>query len=135
MIAADSSVLIDWMRGAHTPQTRCIDRLELPGDLIIGDLIFAEIMQGARDEAQAVRYEAMLMRFRWVRMADREVARQAAAMRRVMRAAGYTPRGVVDLLVGAFCIGAGVTLLARDRDFDAMERHCGLRIERGLPDA
>jgi hypothetical protein len=36
----------------------------------------------------------------------------------------------VDLLIGTYCIWEDAELLHRDRDFDAMEQHLGLRVLR-----
>lgn len=52
----------------------------------------------------------------------------AAARYRALRALGVTIAKTADLIIASFCIAHGHSLLHRDRDFDAFERHCGLRV-------
>jgi predicted nucleic acid-binding protein len=47
-----------------------------------------------------------------------------------LRAAGTTVRSALDVLLAAFCIQAGHTLLHADRDFDAFEATQGLQAWR-----
>jgi hypothetical protein len=63
-------------------------------------------------------------------MVGREIALQAANHYRALRAAGVTVRKTVDVLIGTFCIVSGLPLLHRDRDFDPIEAHLGLRVWR-----
>ncbi len=46
MILVDSSVWIDYFRGADTAQVRKLDSLLGTEPLAIGDLILAEVLQG-----------------------------------------------------------------------------------------
>ena len=41
---------------------------------------------------------------------------------------GHTVRQTIDCLVATFCLEAGHWLLHRDRDFDPLEQHLGLRV-------
>lgn len=133
MIVLDTSVVVAWLRGLDTLQTRLLVATRRARTLVVGDLVLAEVLQGARDDAHAAVLEGRLGRFRAARMVDAASAARAAWMYRTLRAAGTTPRGLVDLLIAAYCIGAGLPLLHADRDFDAVERHCGLRVARGRP--
>ena len=56
------------------------------------------------------------------------MAVQAAADYRALRARGITVRKTIDMLIGAFCLRHRHTLLHRDRDFDPMQTHLGLRV-------
>lgn len=46
MILVDTSVWIDYFRGAATPQTERLDSLLGSEPLAIGDLILTEVLQG-----------------------------------------------------------------------------------------
>ena len=46
MILVDSSVWIDYFRGADTAQVRKLDSLLGTEPLVIGDLVLAEVLQG-----------------------------------------------------------------------------------------
>jgi predicted nucleic acid-binding protein len=98
-------------------------------EVLVGDLILCEMLQGARSERAANALELKLRRqCELVAMSDPNLAVEAAANRRFLRSKGVTVRKTIDLLVGTFCIVHGHTLLHSDRDYDPMERHLGLKV-------
>ena len=103
--------------------------LHTAGDqVLVGELVALELLQGARDDVHAARIRRNLSRFASARMVDRELADQAARNYRVLRQLGITVRKTVDLIIGTFCIEGGHLLLQQDRDFEPMARHLGLRL-------
>lgn len=56
-----------------------------------------------------------------------DVAVEAAKNDRKLRTLGVTVRGTIDVVLATRCIVSGHQLLHSDRDFDAFERHLGLR--------
>ena len=48
MALVDSSVWIDYFNGAITPQINHLDRMLGVEEIVIGDLILAEVLQGFR---------------------------------------------------------------------------------------
>jgi predicted nucleic acid-binding protein len=100
-------------------------------EILVGDLIMTEVLQGARDEAHAARIERGLRAFGVVRMLDDALAVQAARHYRALRTRGITVRKTIDLLIATFCIARGHTLLHDDRDFAPMADHLGLRVLGG----
>ena len=127
MIVVDSSVLIAWTRDEVTAKTAILERTH-GGDVILGDLVFAEMVQGAPHGRGLQRLLGLLDHFRPALMTERSTALLAADIRHRLRLVGHTPRGTIELLIGAWCIEAGLPLLADDRDFVAMAQHCGLRL-------
>lgn len=130
MIVVDSSV---WIAGLRNQKGRAVLRLlELAGrePLIVGDLVMAEVLQGARDDIHAARIERNLRQHAVEPMVTDRIAVKAACNYRTMRAAGITIRKTIDLLIGTFCIERGYRLLHDDRDFDPMERLLGLAVVR-----
>jgi predicted nucleic acid-binding protein len=128
VIVVDSSV---WIANLRDSETEMVRRLrELPDDeqIIVGDVVLLEILQGARDDLQAVRIENGLRRFDVVPMLDGALAVRAAANYRLLRSRGITVRKTVDLIIGTFCIERDHRLLHDDRDFDPMVAHLGLRL-------
>lgn len=99
-----------------------------PNDIVVGDLVLLECLQGARDEAHAARIEAALRVFQIEAMLDAGLATDAARQYRVLRAVGMTPRKTIDLIIGAFCIKNDYRLLHQDRDFEPMVTHLGLQV-------
>jgi len=129
MIVADTSVWIDFSRGLVTPTTMRLAELLRNKDLLVGDLILCEMLQGARSERDANALELKVRRqCDLVTMSDPNLAAEAAANRRFLRGKGITVRKTIDLLIGTFCIVHGHTLLHSDRDYDPMEQYLDLKV-------
>ena len=96
--------------------------------VLVGDLILLEVLQGARSEGHAARIERDLRRFPVVPMLDDKLAVQAARNYRDLRVLGITIRKTTDVIIGTFCIAGGHSLLHDDRDFNPMVKHLGLQI-------
>ena len=126
MIVVDSSVWIDLLRDADTPQVVRLNALLESELLLFGDLVLCEVLRGARNEGDAVRISERLSVLTPVNMVGVEVAESAALNYRKLRARGVTIRNTVDLLIGTFCIANGHQLLHSDRDFKPMVEHLGL---------
>lgn len=127
MILVDSSVWIDYLHNTPTaPVTRLRDLVGRE-ELLVGDLILCEVLQGVGSAAQARQIEAALREFELVSLSDPELAVTAAANYRFLRSRGVTVRTTVDLIIGTFCIERGHLLLHSDRDFEPMERFLGLQ--------
>ena len=128
MIVVDSSVWIAHFRNDATPQVAKLRSLQNPNDVIVGDLVLLECLQGARDDAHAARIEAALRAFQLEEMLDASLAAEAARNYRRLRAIGLTPRKTIDVIIGTYCIVNSHQLLHQDSDFDALEKHLGLRV-------
>jgi hypothetical protein len=128
VIAVDSSTWIGHFRRGESNSIRVLRSLFGETELLVGDIVLLEILQGARDEAHAVRIARELNAFNIVRMLDEEIAVQAAHNYRALRGKGVTIRKTVDLIIGTFCIEHGHTLLHDDRDFEPMRMHLGLQV-------
>jgi len=124
----DSSVLIAELRGQTSNAVQILRAAILQQNVVIGDLILLEILQGARDEQHAVLLQAQLLRFPIVEMMNASVAIEAARNFRALRARGIAVRKTIDLIIGTYCILSGHALLQQDRDFSAMAEHLGLRL-------
>ena len=128
MIVVDSSVWIAHLRDLLSGPVRMLRGLRSARQILVGDLVLAEILQGARDDRHGAMVEAEMRRFQVAQMVDGRIAVQAARNYRLLRQRGHTVRGTVDLLVGTFCIENGHFLLQQDRDFAPMAAHLGLQI-------
>jgi predicted nucleic acid-binding protein len=128
VILVDSSVWIAHLRGQRTPAAAKLEELVTREPILVGDLILLEILQGARDEANAARIERLLRRFTLVPLLDADLAPIAARNVRSLRKLGVTVRKTADIIIGSFCIENDFLLLHQDRDFDPMEKHLGLRV-------
>jgi predicted nucleic acid-binding protein len=87
-------------------------------ELLLGDLILAEMLQGIRDHELA-RVEAAFSAYRVVSLVGEAIARQSAANYRQLRQQGITVRKTADCLIATWCIRHSVPLLHADRDFSS----------------
>ena len=127
MILVDSSVWIDHLRNTATPSVLRLRALIPQGQILVGDLILCEVLQGLKSETEAIFVEATLRKFAMASLLDPGLAIVAAANYRRLRRLGITVRKTIDVIIGTFCIERGHVLLHSDRDFAPMERLLGLR--------
>ncbi len=130
MIVVDSSVWIARFRGAVNVAARKLQILE-EGDtdeILIGDIVMVEVLQGARNEAHAAFIEQRLRTFHVAAVLDAELAVIVARNFRFLRGRGVTIRKTADLIIATFCIERGHTLLHDDRDFHAVAQHLPLTV-------
>lgn len=128
MILVDSSVWIDYFRGAITGQTEKLDQLLGRQPLAIGDLILTEVLQGFADERDFDAARKMLTSLEVVELGGREIAIQAARNFRALRGLGVTVRKTIDTVIATRCIEDGYDLLHSDKDFEPFVKHLGLRV-------
>ena len=127
MILVDSSVWIDYFRGAQTPQTVKLDGLLSSEPVAVGDLILTELLQGFGSERDFNQARRLLTSLRIVELGGQDVAIQAARNFRLLRSQGITIRKTIDTIIATRCIESGLILLYSDRDFDPFVQHLGLR--------
>jgi predicted nucleic acid-binding protein len=128
MVLVDTSVWIDFFNGTASREVESLDRLIGTGEILIGDLILMEILQGFGRDADYRRARAVLMELPYADLAGKEVALAAADHYRKLRGKGVTVRKSVDMIIGTFCILGGHVLLHADRDFDVLEKHLGMQV-------
>lgn len=128
MIVVDTSVWIDQLRGRATPATEKLIDPAVAANILVGDIILLELLQGARSATHASALENMLRQFSMVDMLGDHIAKLAAQHFRSLRALGITIRKTPDLIIATYCIAHGHALLHADRDFDPLVRHLGLRV-------
>jgi Predicted nucleic acid-binding protein, contains PIN domain len=128
VILVDSSVWIDFFRNRPTLQAEWLDlNLGVEG-LVVGDLILAEVLQGFKDDKGFNEARRLLGQLEQLDIGGAALAIDAARNYRRLRSMGETVRGTVDVLIATRCIADGLRLLHSDRDFDAFEKHLGLRV-------
>ena len=128
MILVDSSVWIDYFRGAITPQTDALDRLLDREPLALGDLILTEVLQGFARDKDFEEAKSLLMTLTVVELGGKDIAIQAAQNFRTLRTLGITVRRTIDTVIATRCIESGYVLLHNDRDFDPFAAHLGLQV-------
>lgn len=127
MILVDSSVWIDYFRGASTPQVERLDSL-LGRELVaIGDLMLIEVLQGFSSDREFNQAKRLMTSLDVVQIGGQEIAIKAARNFRALRTLGITVRKTIDTLIATRCIEARYCLLFSDRDFDPFVEHLGLK--------
>lgn len=127
MIFVDSSVWIDFFRGTPTPEADRLDALLGEDELVVGDIVLTEVLQGFTSDAAFRTALDLLSTLRLVEIGGRDVVIEAARNFRRLRARGVTVRKTIDTLIATRCMLAGMPLLYSDRDFDPFVEHLGLR--------
>ncbi len=127
-LLVDSSVWIDYFNGDITPQTNILDRSLGQIEIVVGDLILAEVLQGFRLQKDFYAARDALLKFPILEIVGVQIALKSANYFRFLRKRGLTIRKTVDCLIATFCIESGTDLLHSDRDFDPFEELLGLRV-------
>ena len=129
MIFVDSSVWIDYFRGASTPEADRLDAILDEQELVVGDVVLTEVLQGFDSDNDFNTALGLLTGLTVVDVGGRDVAIQAARNYRLLRGRGITVRKTIDTLIATYCIANGLSLLYSDRDFDPFVAHLGLGSE------
>jgi predicted nucleic acid-binding protein len=102
--------------------------MQYEGEILVGDIILLEILQGAQNDRHANFLETRLRQFEIQPMLNPGLAVASARNYRTLRERGLTVRKTIDLVIGTFCIEHGHSLLHQDRDFEPMREHLGLSV-------
>ncbi len=128
MVIVDTTVWIDYLNGVQTRRTDWLDVEVERQRLGLTDLILCEVLQGVKDEEQAVETQRELLKFEVIPMGGIDLAVASAQNYRKLRIWGHTVRKTVDCLIATFCLMNGHVLLHNDRDFDPFEALLGLHV-------
>ena len=126
MIVVDSSVWIGYFNGVACPETDYLDAALGREQIIVGDLILAEVLQGFEHDRDYREARSLLRTMEFREMLGYEVAISSAENYRTLRKRGITVRKTIDMLIGTYCTLNKLPLLHRDRDFDPMAKYLGL---------
>jgi predicted nucleic acid-binding protein len=128
MILVDSSVWIDYFRGARNLQTEQLDLLFEQGDADIGvaDLVVFEVLRGFNSPRAQQEAQTMLLSIAVVEIGGISNAMNAAVLYRRLREQGRTVHSPIDVLLASYCMTHGHTLLHRDADFESLQTLGGL---------
>lgn len=119
---ADSSAWIQLLRATGSPVDLRLRRALIKGEALrMPDVVYQEVLQGARDPQHFMRLQTQLDLIPpFVPDDARETARQAAILYARCRWRGITIRSPNDCMIAACAIEAREPLLHADRDFVAI---------------
>jgi predicted nucleic acid-binding protein len=130
MILVDTSVWIDAFADRGSPAKTALERAMSESEVVVGDLVLAELLQGFREGPRLRLAEAAMKSLRIVTLCGPEIALVAASNYRLLRSVGVTVRGTIDIIIATWCIRHRAALLHNDPDFDAIENRLGLVVWR-----
>lgn len=126
MVLVDTSVWVEVFR-ARTPLS--LESLVDFDDVVTCLPVVQEVLQGFRDERHFARARDAMFALPTVESPlSRHVVEEAVDLFRLARRAGFTVRSGVDCLIAACALRHGLTVLHRDRDFDALARVSALDV-------
>lgn len=126
MMLVDTSVWIDYLNGVQSKHTDSLDTGIVEGIVVIGDLIFLEILQGIRDDRDYRKTKQTLMTLEQYELFGKGMAEKCAENYRALRKKGITVRKTTDVIIATFCIEQRIPLLFLDRDFIPFVDHLDL---------
>jgi predicted nucleic acid-binding protein len=130
VIAVDTSVLVDFFRGAETPGAQALERFERDGfPIAVPAVCCQELLQGARDRREWRKLERILSTQLLLVPQDPWACHlEAARIFFDARRKGITLRGTVDCLIAQLALEHDCALLHDDRDFDLIAEVRPLRL-------
>ena len=127
MILVDTAVWIDYLNGSPTEYTDELDACLIKGTVVIGDLIFLEILQGFRNDREYGLAKKTLSTLEQYQMFNSSMALKSASNYRKLRKSGITIRSTIDVIIATFCIENKIPLLFSDKDFRPFVNKLGLK--------
>lgn len=125
----DTSVWIDHFNGHDSSEaTRLRKAIADNEPIALCGIVLTEILLGLRSDAEVKRIADLLDAFEVAPPLDQDDYRKAAAIYRRCRGEGHTIRSTIDCLIAQLCIRHGLTLLTKDRDFQAIAVNHPLRL-------
>lgn len=129
MIVVDTSAWIELLRGTRSSVERELRRLlARQAEVAVTEVVVAEVLAGARDEAHADELREQLLGFPVLGLGGLAGFEAAAQVLRDCCRRGLTVRRLADCLIAVPTIAAGAALLHADADFDRIARCTDLRI-------
>lgn len=120
MLLLDSSVWIDIHRARATAATRYVESREEGEEIATTGIIFQEVLQGIRDDAEYDYMRHVLWSSLILQPRDLSTYEVAAQLHRAASAAGFTVRKPNDCLIAALALENGALLVHNDQDFFAL---------------
>ena len=130
MILADTSAWVEYDRATGSAVDRRVAELiDAAGSLAVTEPVVMEVLAGARDERREEDLRRLLLRFELLSFDAVSDFDGAVAIYRRCRAAGVTPRGMLDCMIAAVAWRTGARLLSHDVDMDRVAGVIGIELD------
>lgn len=131
MILVDTSAWVEYDRATGSSvDSRLSDLIETEGPIAVTEPILMEVQAGARDDRRQELLRRLLLRFDLIPFDSVADFEGAALIYRRCRAAGITPRGLLDCMIASVAWRTRSTLLAQDADLDRVAAVMGIALDR-----
>lgn len=130
MILADTSAWVEYDRATGSPADRRLEALiQSDGPVAVTQPVVMEVLAGARDDRREADLRRLLLRFELLTFDAVADFDGAVRIYRRCRAAGVTPRGLVDCMIAAVAWRLGAVLLSYDADMDRVAGVVGIALD------
>jgi len=128
MVLIDSSVWIDFFAARPLPHVAAMESIiEDREDICICGIILAEVLQGIRNDIEFRKTKELFNMLIFLPM-PYTVFLRCAEIYRKLRKKGITVRKPLDCMIASVAIENNIPLLHNDKDFQPIEKYCGLEI-------
>lgn len=130
MILADTSAWIEYDRATGSAVDRRLAGLIADnGEIAVTEPVAMELLAGARSAERESDLRRLLLRFDLLPFDSAADFDSAARIYRRCRAAGVTPRGLLDCMIASVAWRCGATLLAHDADLGRVAGVIGIEMD------
>ncbi len=132
MILVDSSAWVEYDRATGSPpHIRLREMIEAGDPVAVTEPVLMEVLAGARDDRREAELRRLLGRFEMLSFDAVTDFDGAVRIYRRCRAAGVTPRGMLDCMIAAVARRRGAALLAHDVDMDRVAGVVEIELDAG----
>jgi predicted nucleic acid-binding protein len=130
VILADTSAWVEYDRATGSPaDARIHEIIAADGPLAVTEPVMMELLAGAKDARGEERLRRLLSRFSLLAFDPLSDFEAAASLYRRCRAAGVTPRGLLDCMIAAVAWRRRAALLSHDVDMDRVASVVGIELD------
>jgi predicted nucleic acid-binding protein len=127
MVLVDTTVWIDFFAARSSDHVVALENLIINRkDICICGIVLTEVLQAIRKDSEFKKTRDLFNNLLFFPM-PYSVFLKAAEIYRDLRRKGITIRRSVDCMIASVAIENDIPLLHNDKDFKAIEEHCGLK--------
>jgi predicted nucleic acid-binding protein len=123
MIAADTSSLSAYFKGASGSDVDRVDFAFINGELFLPPVVLTELLS---DPVSPAKLDSVITKFELLEITVGYWER-AGQIRKKLMTLGFKSK-IADALIAQSCIDHDVALITRDNDFGHFAKHCGLKL-------
>ena len=130
MVLVDTTVWIDFFAARPSGHVVALENLIINReDICICGIVLTEVLQGIRNDSEFKKTRDLFNNLLFLPM-PYAVFLKAAEIYRGLRRKGITIRKSVDCMIASVALENDIPLLHNDKDFEAIEKHCGLKCHK-----